>query len=84
MGQDMAACKHMLLVHMCGGQELHAPHKTILPFSLVVWPHAGERGGPQQHPWETGLAFTAGFVGAASSRLLVGGGGGSSTQVRWV
>jgi hypothetical protein len=32
-------------------------------------PPPGERGGPQQHPWEAGLAFTAGFLGHTDTLL---------------
>jgi hypothetical protein len=37
-----------------------SPHNPCAP---------GERGGPQQHPWEAGLAFTAGFLGQTDTPI---------------
>jgi hypothetical protein len=41
--------------------------------------HSGERGGPQQHPWEAGLAFSAGFLGQTDT-LLAGAAGADADE----
>jgi len=49
----------------------------ILPPTPAPNPNpTGDRGGPQQHPWEAGLSFTAGFWGQTDT-LLAGAGDGT-------
>jgi hypothetical protein len=40
---------------------------------------AGERGGPQQHPWEVGAAFTTGFITYSQALLPPDADGGDTS-----
>ena len=78
-----ASLRHML----CPQDALLGPWlpgRELLEDELAAF--AGEPGGPQQHPWEAGLAFTAGFLGQADAPLAAAdadedGGGDAAAAV---